>query len=87
MATKTRTLKDVVVEATSYEDKATIHDALSNWLRTYYVGRDSAPAAKKFSRDGATVAEATIEEVACELDEGAKELRRYATSLLGEPAP
>lgn len=79
-----KTVGELLQEVRELKERATIHTALANYLRTYYMGRDSGKAQKQFHCESAPVADRVIEEIACELEEAAKEAVTIANSTLSE---
>ena len=79
-----RTVGDVLREVRELKERGTVQQALANYLRTYYLGRDSGKAQKQFNCEAAPVSEQVIEEIACELEEAAKEAVTFATTTLSE---
>jgi hypothetical protein len=79
-----KTVGEVLQEVRELKERATIHQALASYLRTYYMGRDSGKAQKQLNCDAAPVSERVIEEIACELEEASKEALTIANSTLSE---
>ncbi len=79
-----KTVGEVLQEVRELKERATIHQALASYLRTYYMGRDSGKAQKQLNCDAAPVSERVIEEIACELEEASKEALTIANSTLLE---
>lgn len=79
-----KTVGEVFQEVRELKERATVHQALASHLRTYYMSRDSGKAQKQLSCEAAPVSERVIEEIACELEEAAKEAGGIANSTLLE---
>jgi hypothetical protein len=81
---KAKTLEDVLDEIKAVKEEAVVYLALSNYLRTKYLPRDSMPEPSKLSCEGAPVRIETIDEVAAALEEQARERKDQVLSLLKE---
>lgn len=79
-----KTVGEVLQEVRELKERATVHQALASYLRTYYMGRDSGKSQKQLSCDASPVSERVIEEIACELEETSKEAVSIANSTLLE---
>ncbi len=79
---KQKTVGDLVDAVQKSQQRSAVYRALSSFLRTRYLPRDSVPAAAKISYEGGSVPELMIEEIACELDEQADDQKTEATKIL-----
>jgi hypothetical protein len=70
-----KTVGEAATEIRELEEKAAVQSALASYLRTRYLPRDSISAQAKLPCQGSSVSEAIIEEIAQELESGAKEFR------------
>ena len=71
---KKKTLGQVMQEIQELEERSAVHKALSSYLRTRYLPRDSISAQAKISCAHGAVSEGILNEVAQELEEGAEEM-------------
>tara|TARA_Y100000034_G_scaffold75024_1_gene90096 strand:+ start:246 stop:515 length:270 start_codon:yes stop_codon:yes gene_type:complete len=81
---KKKTVGDALEEIKELKQRAAVQRALVAILRTRYLPRDSQEAGAKISCDGAPVQEELIDEIACELEEGADEMEKTSRVYLAE---
>lgn len=79
-----KTVGSVLQEHRELNEKSAIYRMLSAYIRTRYLPRDSMAAHAKVPCQGAPVSEAMLEEVAIELEEGAKSMLDTARTLEAE---
>jgi uncharacterized protein YaaN involved in tellurite resistance len=87
MSKKAKTVGQVLNEVKELNERIAVHEALSSYLRTRYLPRDSMASQAKLVCDYGPVSEAMVEEVAQELEEAATEMRKslkvYQTTEIG----
>lgn len=81
---KQKTVGDLVEAVQKSQQRAAVYRAISAFLRTRYLPRDSVAAASKISYEGGAVPELMIEEIACELEEQADDQKVEANKILAE---
>jgi hypothetical protein len=78
--TAKKTVGQAMQEVRELNERAAVNRALASYLRTRYLPRDAIGAQSKIQCLGSPVSEPVLEEMAAELEEGAKEMDGVAKS-------
>jgi hypothetical protein len=75
-----KTVGQAMQEVRELHERAAVNRALAGYIRTRYLPRDAMGAQARVQCMGSPVSEAVLEEMAAELEEGAKEMDGVAKS-------
>jgi len=82
---KRKTLGDAIVEIKDLQQRAAVQRAMVSILRSRYLPRDGVPDPQaQIACEGAPVSHDLIDEMACELEEGAEEMEKAVSSYMAE---
>jgi len=79
-----KTVGDVIAEVRELRERAAVYVAVSSWLRTRYLPRDSSAVLAKITCDNSPVSEEVIEEIVLEMEESSEEMLKSVKSYESE---